>query len=179
MFEEILKFNKKFVKDREYLKYSTDKFPSKNIAILTCMDTRLTHLLPAALNLNNGDVKLIKNAGALITRPYGSVMRSLVVAIHELCVNEIIVIGHYGCGMHNIDYEKVEDRILSSSITKEELEEVKKEINIETWLEGFKDDEEQVKDTVSKIKNHKLVPKEIEIHGCLIDPTTGELTKLI
>ncbi len=179
MLEEILKFNKKFVKDKEYLKYSTDKFPSKNIAILTCMDTRLTHLLPAALNLNNGDVKLIKNAGALITRPYGSVMRSLVVAIHELGVNEIIVIGHYGCGMHNINHNKVEEKILNSSITKEKLEEVKKEINLEKWLEGFSDEEEQVKDTVKKINSHKLVPQEVEVHGCLIDPDTGKLTKII
>ncbi len=179
MLEEILKFNTKFVEDKKYLEYSTDRFPTKNIAILTCMDTRLTHLLPAALNLNNGDVKLIKNAGALITRPYGSVMRSLVVAIHELGVNEIIVIGHYGCGMHNIDHNKVEEKILNSSITKEELEEVKKEINLEQWLKGFSNEEEQIKDTVKKIKSHKLVPKEVVVYGCLINPDTGKLKKLI
>ncbi len=178
MFEEILKFNKKFVENKEYLKYKTSKFPSKNIAILTCMDTRLTHLLPAALNLANGDVKLIKNAGGLITRPYGSVMRSLIIAIHKLGVNEIIVIGHYGCGMHNLDHNNIEEKILNSSISKEQLEEVKKEINFTDWLEGFSDQKEQIKDTVKKIKMHKLVPKEIKIHGCLIDPVTGELTQI-
>ncbi len=179
MFKEILEFNKDFVKNKEYLKYKTDKFPSKNIAILTCMDTRLTHLLPAALNLSNGDVKLIKNAGALITRPYGSVMRSLVVAIHELGVNEIIVIGHLGCGMNSIDHNKLEEKIINSSVGKKQLDEVKKEIDLTMWLEGFDDDQKQIKDTVDKIKKHKLIPKEVEIHGCLMNPKTGELKEII
>lgn len=48
------------------------------------MDTRLTELLPAALGIHNGDVKIIKNAGAVISHPFGSVIRSLLVAIIEL-----------------------------------------------------------------------------------------------
>ncbi len=58
--EEILAFNRQFVADRKYLQFSTDKYPSKKIAILSCMDARLTKLLPAALGIENGDVKLIK-----------------------------------------------------------------------------------------------------------------------
>ena len=48
------------------------------------MDTRLTELLPAALGIKNGDVKLIKNAGGVVMAPFGSVMRSLLVAVYEL-----------------------------------------------------------------------------------------------
>ena len=43
--EEILKFNKEFVEKKEYEKYNTTKYPDKKIAILSCMDTRLTELL--------------------------------------------------------------------------------------------------------------------------------------
>ena len=63
------------------------------------MDTRLVELLPRALNVKNGDIKLIKNAGALVTHPFGSIMRSLLVAVYELQADEVLIIGHHDCGM--------------------------------------------------------------------------------
>ena len=60
MVEELLAFNTKFVKEKQYEQYATSKFPDKKIAILSCMDTRLTELLPAALGLKNGDVKSLR-----------------------------------------------------------------------------------------------------------------------
>ena len=54
MLEEILAYNKKFVEDKGYEAYITNKYPDKKIAILSCMDTRLTALLPAALGIKNG-----------------------------------------------------------------------------------------------------------------------------
>ena len=65
MIEDILKYNKQFVENKGYEKYITNKYPDKKIAILSCMDTRLTELLPAALGIKNGDVKMIKNASAV------------------------------------------------------------------------------------------------------------------
>ena len=62
MIEEILAYNKQFVENKGYESYITNKYPDKKIAILSCMDTRLTALLPAALGIKNGDVKMIKNA---------------------------------------------------------------------------------------------------------------------
>ena len=76
MIEEMLAYNKKFVEEKRYEQYAASKYPNKKVAILTCMDTRLTELLPAALGLKNGDAKIIKNAGGVITHPYGSVVRS-------------------------------------------------------------------------------------------------------
>ncbi|MCF0207110.1 MAG: carbonic anhydrase, partial [Bacteroidales bacterium] len=69
MIEEILKHNKNFVESKAYEPFVTTKYPDKKIAILSCMDTRLTELLPAALGIKNGDVKLIKNAGGVISHP--------------------------------------------------------------------------------------------------------------
>ena len=99
MVEELLAFNTKFVEEKQYEQYATSKYPDKKIAILSCMDTRLTELLPAALGLKNGDVKIIKNAGATITQPFGSAVRSLLIAIYELGVEEILIIGHTDCGV--------------------------------------------------------------------------------
>lgn len=61
LLNDILEFNKTFTEQREYEKYQTSKFPDKKMAILSCMDTRLVELLPHAMNLRNGDVKIIKS----------------------------------------------------------------------------------------------------------------------
>ena len=68
MIEQIIEYNKSFVEQKCYEKYLTDKYPDKKLAVLSCMDTRLTELLPAALGLKNGDAKIIKNAGYLSFR---------------------------------------------------------------------------------------------------------------
>ena len=103
MINEILKFNREFVAEKGYEPYLTDKYPDKKIAIVSCMDTRLTKLLPAALGLRNGDVKIIKNAGGVITTPFDSTMRSLLVGVYELGVEEIMIVGHTDCGLHFMD----------------------------------------------------------------------------
>ena len=77
MIDEILKYNKEFVEEKKYEQYKTSKSPDKKIAIITCMDTRLTELLPAALGIRNGDVKIIKNAGGVVSHAFGSVVRSV------------------------------------------------------------------------------------------------------
>ena len=71
MIDELLEFNSVFVENKGYEKYVTTKYPDKKIAIVTCMDTRLVELIPAALGLRNGDVKMIKNAGGTVTHPFG------------------------------------------------------------------------------------------------------------
>ena len=86
MIDQIIDYNKDFVARKGYEKYLTDKYPDKKLAVLSCMDTRLTELLPAALGLKNGDAKIIKNAGGLVISAFDSAMRSLIVAIYELGV---------------------------------------------------------------------------------------------
>ena len=51
MIDQIIDFNKSFVAQKSYEKYLTDKYPDKKLAVPSCMDTRLTELLPAALGL--------------------------------------------------------------------------------------------------------------------------------
>ena len=122
MVEEIIAFNKQFVESKGYEKYITNKYPDKKLAILSCMDTRLTELLPAALGLRNGDAKIIKNAGAVISHPFGSVIRSLLVAIYELGVEDIMVIAHSDCGAHHMDSNEILERMKTRGIREDLIE---------------------------------------------------------
>ena len=176
MIDEILAYNKKFVEEKQYEKYAASKYPNKKIAILTCMDTRLVELLPAALGLKNGDVKIIKNAGGVVTSPFGSVIRSLLVAIIELGVEEIIVIGHTDCGVQHIDSDMMIHHMKERGISQESIDLMKYcGINFEEWLAGFDTVEQSVKDTVDTIRNHPLIPTDIRIGGYVINTVTGEL----
>ncbi len=103
LISEILNYNKEFVETKQYQEFLTTKFPDKRMVVLTCMDTRLVELLPKAMNLQNGDAKIIKNAGAIVSHPFGSVMRSIIVAVYQLEADEIFVIGHYDCGMTGLN----------------------------------------------------------------------------
>jgi carbonic anhydrase len=178
--ESILEFNRKFVEEKEYEKYVTDKFPEKKMAIVTCMDTRLVELLPKAMNLRNGDVKLIKNAGAIISQPFGSVMRSLLVAIYELHAQEVFIVGHTGCGMAALNSDRMIGSMRERGISDDTLNTIENSgIKLNKWLRGFDNEKEGIIRTVNIVKKHPLLPADVPVHGLLIDSTTGELELVI
>ena len=179
MIEEILKYNREFVEREGYRQFETSKYPDKKIAIVTCMDTRLPHLLPAALGIKNGDVKMIKNAGGTITNPFDSTVRSLLVAIYELGVNEIMVIGHTGCGVQGMNAGEMLHLMRQRGIDEEHISLMRHcGIDLDSWLHGFDETDAAVLETVDLIANHPLVPKDIRVAGYIIDSTTGELRPL-
>ena len=149
MIDQILDYNKDFVARKGYEKYLTDKYPDKKLAVLSCMDTRLTELLPAALGLKNGDAKIIKNAGGLVISAFDSAMRSLIVAIYELGVEEIMVVAHSHCGACHMSFDHFHHEMTERGVTDETLDTIQKcGINLHHWLEGFKDTPESVRKTV-------------------------------
>ncbi len=177
---EILEYNKHFVENKEYEKFQTTKFPNKKAVILTCMDTRLLELLPKAMNLSNGDVKLIKNAGALIAHPFGSIMRSILVAVYELQADEVFVIGHYDCGMNSLKAETMMEKMKARGVKQETLDTLDYSgIEITSWLHGFDNVTESVKHSVETIKKHPLMPADVNVHGLVIDPETGRLDLVV
>lgn len=179
MIDEILAYNKKFVEEKKYEQYVSSKYPNKKIAIVTCMDTRLVELLPAALGLKNGDVKIIKNAGGVVSNPFGSVIRSLLVAIIELGVEEVMVIGHTDCGVQHIDSEMMIRHMKQRGITQDAIDLMKYcGVDFEQWLAGFDTVEQSVYENVEMIRNHPLMPKDVKIKGYIIDTFTGELTTI-
>lgn len=175
----MLRFNKEFVRTGEYKKFATSKFPDKRIAIVTCMDTRLIELLPAALGIKNGDVKMIKNAGATITNPFDSTVRSLLVAIYELGVNEIMIIGHTGCGVQGMDANEMLDLMRERGIPEEHINLMMHcGIDLKSWLHGFEDTPSAIAETVDLVRNHPLVPADITVRGYIMDSVTGELNRI-
>ncbi len=176
MIDEILAYNKQFVEEKQYEKYAAGKLPQKKIAIVTCMDTRLTELLPAALGIKNGDCKIIKNAGAVVSSPFGSVVRSLLVAIIELGVEEIMIIGHTDCGVSHIDARMMEEEMVKRGINPEAMDLIQYcGVDFESWLAGFDTVEQSVQETVDMLRNHPLIPKDIRIGGYVMNTVTGEL----
>ncbi len=179
MIDDIVKFNDNFVSNEEYKKFITDKYPDKKLAVLSCMDTRLTELLPAALGLRNGDAKIIKNAGGLVISAFDSAMRSLLVAVYELGVMEIMVVAHTTCGACHMSFKDFEKHILDRGISQSTLDTIKEcGIDLDHWLEGFHDTEDSVKKTVETIRNHPLMPADVAVRGFIIDSVTGKLNEV-
>ncbi|TJY44250.1 carbonic anhydrase [Cohnella pontilimi] len=178
--QEILDFNRQFVEDKKYEKFLTTKFPNKKLVIVTCMDTRLTELLPRAMNLRNGDAKIIKNAGAIITAPFGNIMRSILVALYELDANEVVIIGHRDCGMTGIDPEQVVRHMSERGVSDEVVRTLRNSgIHLNRWLQGFDNVEESVENSVDIVRNHPLLPTGTPVHGLIITPDTGHLELVV
>ncbi|MCC8175067.1 MAG: carbonic anhydrase [Bacteroidales bacterium] len=179
MIDEILRHNREFVANKGYERFITSKYPDKKIAIVTCMDTRLVELLPAALGIRNGDVKMIKNAGGTITNPFDSTVRSLLVAVYELGVNEIMIIGHTGCGVQGMDPDEMLHLMKERGVDEEHIQLMRHcGIDLDTWLRGFTDTSVAVLETVDLVKNHPLMPHDIRVAGYIMDSETGELQTL-
>ena len=179
MINEILKYNREFVAEKGYEPYLTDKYPDKKIAIVSCMDTRLTKLLPAALGLRNGDVKIIKNAGGVITNPFDSTMRSLLVGVYELGVEEIMIVGHTDCGVQGMDGEEMLHLMRQRGVDDEHISLMKHcGIDLEKWLHGFDNVDEAVRETVDLVRNHPLMPADVTVRGYIMDSTTGGLSEV-
>ncbi len=177
---EILDHKASFVRRKEYEKFLTDQFPNKRLVILTCMDTRLVELLPRAMGVRNGDVKMIKNAGAGVSHPFGSVMRSVLVAIYELGAAEIAVVGHHGCGMTGLSCASVLEKAKARGVGDDVLATLQHSgIDLQRWLIGFDHVEDGVKQSVGIIRNHPLLPRDVPVHGLIIHPETGKLDVLV
>lgn len=132
-----------------------------------------------SLRNKNGDVKIIKNAGGTITHPFGSAMRSLLVAIYELGVEEVMIIGHTDCGVQHMDSETMLQHMRERGISQDHIEMMQYcDINLNSWLSGFNDTEEAVQKSVHIVRHHPLVPQDIKVRGFIMNSTTGNLTEI-
>ena len=174
--EEMLDFNKKFVANKQYIQYETDSVPNKRMVIFTCMESRLVELLPKALNIQNGDVKMLKNAGAIIRKPFDSIMKSILVAVYDLKAEQVLVIGHHDCGMSHVNTDKLRKKMISTAIKKDTLETLEYAgLDFHEEFHGFDTVEESIQQSAHIIRNHPLLPKYVKVHGLVIDPGTGKV----
>jgi carbonic anhydrase len=174
--DEMLEYNEEFVKGKRYEQYETNSIPNKKMVVFTCMESRLVELLPKALNIQNGDVKMLKNAGAIIRKPFDSIMKSILVAVYDLQAEEVTVIGHHDCGMSHVDPEALVHKMADKGIKKETLATLEHAgIDFHDEFHGFDTVEESISQSVEIIRNHPLLPQHVKVHGLVIDPGTGKV----
>lgn len=180
LLDDIMEHNERFVERKQYEEFQTTKFPKKRIVILTCMDTRLIELLPKAMNLKNGDAKIIKSAGAIIAHPFGGIMRSILVALYELGADELYIVGHYDCGMSSVDVNHMKGSMNERGIDESTFKMLEYSgVDLCDWLRGFDDVTQSVIESVDAARNHPLMARDIPIHGLVADPETGRLDVVV
>ena len=101
--------------------------------------------------------------------------RSLLVAILELGVEQVMVIGHTDCGVQGMDGNELLEELVERGIDKEHIDIVRHSgIDLEKWLGGFESVEKSVEETVHALKTHPLMPKKLLLLHVI---STVELTK--
>jgi carbonic anhydrase len=95
-FEDIVAANRAYVEAGEHR--SLPVRPSRHLAMVTCMDSRIDAF--AALGIELGEAHVIRVAGARVT---DDVLRSLTLSTHALGTRSIMVIGHTDCGLADPD----------------------------------------------------------------------------
>lgn len=181
LLEQILEENAKFVAGlpESYLHRNegVSKYPAKQLAIYTCMDTRLVDFLEPAMGISRGEAKIIKAAGNMITGPFDEVIRSLMVAVYELGVTEIMVVGHEDCGMQHSTSESLKECMLARGIKPEAIAAVEGEFA--KWVDAFHHPRENVAKTVEAIRNNLLLPDDVTVHGLIFCPESGKLEVVV
>ena len=178
--DDMLQTNEKFCAnppvDYTNEDHHASKLPKKHLAIVTCMDTRLVNFLEPALGLTRGDVKIIKQAGNVLTGVFDATVRSLLVCIYELGVNEIAVIGHHECGMAKTTSESLTKAMVERGVSPDAIKMVEKEL-VE-WADSFQRPEENVKEVVKQLRENPLIPKDVKVHGLMFHPRSGKVQLL-
>ena len=91
-----------------------------------------------------------------------------------------MVVAHSGCGACHMSFSHFHELMNERGITDETLDTVRRcGINLDDWLEGFKDTVDSVKKTVDTVKKHPLMPKDIIVRGFIIDSVTGNLEEIV
>ena len=136
--------------------------PSKHVAVVACMDARLN--VYAMLGLGAGEAHVIRNAGGVIT---DDEIRSLAISQRLLGTTEIILIHHTDCGMLTFTDDAFKRSIQDDTGIKP------------TWgAEAFPDLDEDVRQSIARIKASPFVPHTDAIRGFVFDVATGRLNEV-
>lgn len=158
--DDVLKSN-----ERVALYYEPNRVsprPTKHLAILTCMDTRLgLH----ALGLEPQDAHMIRNAGGIVT---DDALRSLLVSHYFLGTNEVMVINHTDCGMMKASEEEMQAHM---------EKEAGLPSNAPLTFHAFKDVEKNVREQMQKLASHSWAGS-LTIRGFVFDVQTGKLREI-
>jgi carbonic anhydrase len=136
--------------------------PAKRVAIVACMDARLNPY--GLLGLEEGDAHVIRNAGGVIT---DDEIRSLAISQRLLGTEEIMLIHHTDCGMLTFGDDDFRRQLQDDTGIKPE------------WAaETFSDLDEDVRQSIARIKASPFIPKKDQIRGFVYDVHSGALREV-
>jgi carbonic anhydrase len=137
--------------------------PSHHVAVVACMDARLN--VYAILGLKDGEAHVIRNAGGVVT---DDEIRSLAISQRLLGTTEIILIHHTDCGMLTFTDDQFKAAIQQETGIKP------------AWsAESFTDLDEDVRQSMARIKASPFIPHKDHIRGFVFDVATGKLNEVI
>jgi carbonic anhydrase len=163
LIDDALAANKRFADkyDRTLVKP-----PHPKVAVLTCMDPRLSHLEPI-LGLQTGDLHVIRNGGPAATE---DALRSLIVSTRVKGTQEILILAHTRCGFHNLHEEELAAKLKEESGIAGALP---------NGFFSFTDIEENTRILIRTVRSHPWIPKAVPVRGVIYDVETGELREVL
>ena len=136
--------------------------PAKRIAVVACMDARLN--VYALLGLREGEAHVIRNAGGIVT---DDEIRSLSISQRLLGTEEIMLIHHTDCGMLTFSDDDFRRQLQHETGIKPE------------WpAETFDDLEEDVRQSIARIKASPFIPKKDQVRGFVYEVESGRLREV-
>src|ERR1700742_2779050 len=136
--------------------------PAKKVAVVACMDARLN--VHDILGLELGDAHVIRNAGGVVT---DDEIRSLAISQRLLGTEEIILIHHTDCGMLTFTDDSFKRSIQDDTGLKPE------------WAaEAFPDLDEDVRQSIARIKASPFIPRKDAMRGFVYEVATGKLDEV-
>ena len=158
--DELLRNNERYA--NSFDKGDLPMPPAKQIAIITCMDARLSPYV--MLGLSEGDAHVIRNAGGVIT---DDEIRSLMISQRLLGTREVMLIHHTDCGMLTFSDEELREQI-------------QQEVGIKPHfpLETFADLEEDVRQSIKRIEASPFIPHKDSVRGFIYEVETGHLREV-
>lgn len=159
--DEVIAANEIYSRNHE-LRALTPR-PARKLAVLTCMDTRLSI---RTLGLKTGDAHIIRNAGGVVTEDS---LRSLVISHHLLGTEEIMVINHTDCGLMQASEQDLRTRIQNRTGTAAVSP---------AFFYAFQNIEENVRHQLQKLKTHPWIPQHLSVRGFVYDVSTGLLREV-
>jgi carbonic anhydrase len=160
--DQALAANKKFA--ATFDKGNLPMPPARQLAVLACMDARIN--VERMLSLDLGDAHVIRNAGGIASE---DAVRSLIISHHLLGTQEFIVINHTDCGMLTFEDHELANRLERTT---------GQAVVAPVHFHAFKDVEANVRQQVSRIRNHPWIPEHITVRGFVYDVRSGRLEEV-
>lgn len=158
---------------------SSPKIPSQAACYRHLHGYPADHAVAGSPWFENGDAVIIKDAGAQVSNPFGTVIRSLLVAVLELHVQHIMVVGHTNCGAQNMNAAQMCAAMVDAGVSRQNIDLMRYcGVDFDRWLAGFETSEAEVRHTVLEVRDNPLIPAAVDVRGFVIDSHTGALAEV-